>query len=235
MPSGNGGDNFAVADGYLLALNAYDNQIYCMGKGPSETTVSVQTDVVSWGDSVLFKGTVMDIAAGTQQQEQAARFPNGVPAVADVYQEDWMQYVYMQQPCPSYVEGVQVKLETLDPNYNFYEIGTVTTDASGMYKLLWEPPVPGEYTIIATFAGTNSYYRSYAETAIGVTEAPAPSASIEPEQPAAHTQQTPTEPAPTEPTAATETSVISAEVAIIAAVAVIAVIGVAAYWMLKRK
>jgi hypothetical protein len=170
MPSGNGGDNFAVADGYLLALNAYDNQIYCVGKGPSETTVTVQSDVVSWGDSVLFKGSVIDLAAGTKQQEQAARFPNGVPAIADEYQEKWMEYVYMQQPCPSYLEGVQVKLETLDPNNNFYEIGTVTTDASGMYKLLWEPPVPGEYTIIATFAGSASYYRSYAETAIGVTE-----------------------------------------------------------------
>jgi hypothetical protein len=170
MPSGNGGDNFAISDGYLLALNAYDNQIYCVGKGPSETTVTVQSDVVSWGDSVMIKGTVIDKAAGTQQQEQAARFPNGVPAIADEYQEDWMQYVYMQQPCPAYLEGVQVKLETLDPNNNFYEIGTVTSDASGMYKLLWEPPVPGEYTVIATFAGSNSYYMSYAETAFGVTE-----------------------------------------------------------------
>jgi hypothetical protein len=170
MPSGNGGDNFAVADGYLLALNAYDNQIYCLGKGPSETTVTIQSDVVSWGESVMIKGSVIDLAAGTKQQEQAARFPNGVPAIADEYQEDWMQYVYMQQPCPAYVQGVQVKLETLDPNNNFYEIGTVTSDASGMYKLMWEPPVPGEYTIIATFEGSASYYRSYAETAMGVTE-----------------------------------------------------------------
>jgi hypothetical protein len=63
-----------------------------------------------------------------------------------------------------------VKLETLDPNNNFYEIGTVTSDASGMFKLMWQPPVPGEYTIIATFEGSASYYRSYAETAMGVTE-----------------------------------------------------------------
>ncbi len=127
--------------------------------------------MLSHGETAYcLKATVIDQAAGTKQHEQAARFPNGVPAVADAYQDDWMQYVYMQQPCPSFVEGVQVKLETLDPNNNFYEIGTVTTDASGMYKLLWEPPVPGEYTIIATFEGSASYYRSFAETAIGVTE-----------------------------------------------------------------
>jgi hypothetical protein len=151
MPSGNAGSNYAVADGYLLALNGYDNRIYCYGKGPSETTVSVQTDVISWGDSVLFKGSVTDQSAGTKQLEQTARFPNGVPAIADEYMSDWMLYVYKQFECPMMLNGVEVKLETLDPNNNFYEIGRVTTDASGMYKLLWEPPVPGEYTIIATF------------------------------------------------------------------------------------
>jgi hypothetical protein len=60
----------------------------------------------------------------------------------------------------------------LDPNGNFYDIGTVTSDAYGNFKLLWKPPVPGEYTIIATFPGSGSYYSSYAETALGVSAAP---------------------------------------------------------------
>jgi outer membrane protein assembly factor BamB len=167
MGSGSGA---VIADGYIVGLNFYDNQLYCFGKGPSKTTIAVQSDIVSWGEKVLFKGTVTDVAAGTKQIEQAARFPNGVPAIADEYQEDWMEYVYMQQPCPTYVEGVEVKLETLDPNNNFYEIGTVSSDASGFYSLDWEPPVPGKYTIYATFEGSNSYYRSYSETAILVTE-----------------------------------------------------------------
>ena len=34
------------------------------------------------------------------------------------------------------------------------------------------PEVPGEYTIIATFAGSKSYWPSNAETAIYVDEAP---------------------------------------------------------------
>ena len=85
---------------------------------------------------------------------------------------DWMQYLYMQKPCPADVEGVEVVLTTLDPNGNSYEIGRVKSDSTGMYKLLWEPPVQGEYTIIATFEGSYSYWASYAETAIGVTEAP---------------------------------------------------------------
>jgi hypothetical protein len=42
-----------------------------------------------------------------------------------------------------------------------------------MFKKMWKPDIPGEYTVIATFAGSDSYYASYAETAFGVTEAAA--------------------------------------------------------------
>jgi hypothetical protein len=63
--------------------------------------------------------------------------------VSDDNMTDWMQYVYMQMPKPNDVEGVEVVLETLDPNGNFYEIGRTTSDASGTYKLSFVPEVPG--------------------------------------------------------------------------------------------
>jgi outer membrane protein assembly factor BamB len=163
-------EGFPVADGYLVYLNAYDMQIYCLGMGPSKTTVMASPKVVADGSSVLIEGTVIDTAAGTKQEEQAARFPNGVPAIADEHMSEWMEYVYMQKPMPMGATGVEVVLETLDPNGDYYEIGRVTSDASGMYKLLWEPPMEGEYTIVASFLGSDSYWGSTAETAIGVTE-----------------------------------------------------------------
>jgi hypothetical protein len=83
-----------------------------------------------------------------------------------------MEYLYMQQEIPGDATGVDVSLDTLDPNGNFVHIDTVTSDLSGMFKKMFTPEVPGEYTIIATFAGSASYYSSYAETAIGVVEAP---------------------------------------------------------------
>jgi hypothetical protein len=61
----------------------------------------------------------------------------------------------------------------LDPNNNVYEVGRATSDASGFYSVAFTPEVPGKYTIIASFAGSQSYYGSYAETAINVEEAPA--------------------------------------------------------------
>jgi outer membrane protein assembly factor BamB len=169
---GHGVSTCALADGFFVYYNFYDNSVYSVGKGPSATSVTASPKVSVHGTSVLVEGTVMDIATGTKQAEQAARFPNGVPAVADDSMSDWMEYVYMQKPHPTNVTGVDVILTVLDPNGNVYDIGTTTSDSSGNFKLLWEPLVPGEYTVIATFAGSGSYWPSYAETAVGVTEAP---------------------------------------------------------------
>ncbi|MCL1976926.1 MAG: hypothetical protein FWG55_02280, partial [Candidatus Bathyarchaeota archaeon] len=49
--------------------------------------------------------------------------------------------------------------------------GTVTSDSSGLYKVMWTPDTEGEYTIYATFDGSNSYWGSYATTALGVAQA----------------------------------------------------------------
>ena len=112
----------------------------------------------------------MDVSPGTQAPDMKLRFPSGVPAVADDCMSDWMLYVYKQFPQPMAV-GVPVKLEVVvDPNGNWYDIGTVMTDSTGYYSIMWEPPVPGHYTILATFAGTDSYYMSYQMTSIGVDE-----------------------------------------------------------------
>jgi hypothetical protein len=83
-----------------------------------------------------------------------------------------MEYVYMQKPRPTDIKGVQVTITAVDPNGNLKEIATVTSDAMGQFKKLWVPEVPGEYTIHATFAGSESYWPTYAQTAIGVSQAP---------------------------------------------------------------
>jgi hypothetical protein len=172
MPGGNAGENFAIADGFLLALNGYDNQIYCMGKGPSATTVSAPQTVITRGESIMITGTVTDQSAGAVKLAKTLGYVNGVPAISDDNMDAWMEYLYMQQGIPGNAKGVDVSLDTLDPNGNFVHIDTVTSDINGMFKKLWNPEVPGEYTVIATFAGSKSYYSSYSETAVGVVEAP---------------------------------------------------------------
>jgi outer membrane protein assembly factor BamB len=163
----------AIADGYAVSLDAMDNQIYCFGKGQTATTIMASPDVSKFGDSVLIKGTVTDQSPGAKD----------TPAIADRYMSEWMEYLYHQRQMPT-AAGVEVVLETLDPNGNFYEIGNATSDANGMYSYPFTPEVPGLYTIIASFKGSNSYFSSVAETAINVEEihevAPTPTPPPEP-------------------------------------------------------
>jgi outer membrane protein assembly factor BamB len=176
--------SIAIADDYLVCLNMYDMQIYCFGKGPSATTVEAPMTAITAGNSVVIQGTVTDIAAGTKQQAQAARFPNGVPVVSDESISAWMEYVYMQKPLPTDATGVEVSLDAVDPNNNLIHIGTATSDTSGTFSYTWTTPdVPGDYTITATFAGSKSYWSSYAETHATVSQAPAATAAPEYPQP----------------------------------------------------
>ena len=71
--------SYAMADGYSTFFNGYDNQIYSVGRGPSQTTVSAPNAGLAFGQSVVISGQVTDISAGTKQTTVAADFPNGVP------------------------------------------------------------------------------------------------------------------------------------------------------------
>jgi hypothetical protein len=167
----------AIADGFMVYRNIYDSQIYCIGKGPSATTVTASPEVLVEGNNVLIKGTVLDIAQGTKQLEQIARFPNGIPAVSDSSMTDWMAYIYMQQPRPQNATGVDVVLSVLDSNGNFREIGKATSNSEGFFALKWIPDIPGTYILYASFAGSEGYWPSQAVTAFTVDPATPPAAS----------------------------------------------------------
>jgi hypothetical protein len=123
------------------------------------------------GNDVLIEGTVIDTVAGTLQEEQKARFPDGVPAVSDESMGSWMDYVYMQKPRPTDTKGVDVTLNVIDANGNYRPIGSTTSDANGFYSFEWQPDITGKYTVIASFEGSQSYWPSHAETAFTVSDA----------------------------------------------------------------
>jgi hypothetical protein len=172
--TGGGVSAAAVADGFATWFNGYDNQIYVVGRGSSATTVTIQSDIITHGDSVVVKGMVTDTSAGTQQNEQAARFPNGVPVISDADMTDWMGYIYQQKPLPTEATGVEVVISVLDPNINCYEVARTTSDTSGYFGCTFEPEVPGFYKVIATFEGSEGYWGSSAETFLNVEDAPQP-------------------------------------------------------------
>ena len=156
----------AIANGIILSLNAYDNQIYAFGKGPSTMTVNAPSVGVTTATPITITGTVMDISPGSKQSAIALNFPTGIPLVSDESESHWMEYVYQQQPLPSDVTGVPITISVLDSNNNYRTIGSTTSTTLGTYGFTWTPDIAGNFTIYASFAGSNSYYPSSAATQI---------------------------------------------------------------------
>jgi hypothetical protein len=176
------GGRAILGDSIIATQDTYNQQVYAIGKGPSKLTLTAPNIGVPQGTSVIISGTVTDVSPGTNDDAITMRFPNGVPAMSDASQSDWMLYVYKQFTMPASATGVDVQISVVDANGNFRNIGTATTDISGTYNLQWTPDIPGRYTVLATFAGSGAYYSSYAQTAIGVdappvTPTPSPTAN----------------------------------------------------------
>jgi hypothetical protein len=175
------GSEWATGDGFTAFMNGLDNNIYSIGRGPSSLTVQAPQTQITAGQKVVIQGTVMDISAGTKQTQQAADFSHGVPVASDANMKDWMGYVYQQKPLPTNFTGVPVSIVAVDPNGNTITVGSATTDSNGLFHYTWATPnVPGDYTVTATFAGTNGYWPSNAVTAMTVAEAPQATAAPTP-------------------------------------------------------
>ncbi|MGD6808930.1 MAG: PQQ-binding-like beta-propeller repeat protein [Candidatus Bathyarchaeia archaeon] len=164
------GGRAIIGDSIIATMDTYDQQIYGIGKGPSQTTVSAPTTAVSAGTSIIIQGTVTDVAPGTNDDSIKMRFPNGVAAVADECQSEWMLYVYKQFEQPT-VTGVPVSIDAVDPNGNYIHLGDTTSDSSGLFSFVYTPENEGAYTIYATFGGSAAYYSSYDQTAMVVQAA----------------------------------------------------------------
>ena len=153
----------AIAYSKLVSLNAYDNMLYCFGKGPSGMTVDAPSVGVTTSTPITISGTVKDFSAGTESTLVSSKYPYGLPCVSDESQSRFMEAVYQQQAMPSNITGVPITLSVLDANNNYRIIGTTTSDALGTFGYTWTPDIPGAFTLYASFEGSNSYYGSSAE------------------------------------------------------------------------
>ncbi len=181
-PNPGGQTKAVISDGNLIYLDAHDDNIYCLGKGSSATTVSAPQVVPALGSSVMITGTVTDqTTSGRTNTAGSLDFTlKGTPAISDADQEAWMEYMFQQRPLPTNAIGVPVLLTAIDPNGNYIPIGNVTSDLTGTYSCKFTPEIPGTYQIIATFKGSNSYGGSFAQTYMAIGES-APTASPYPE------------------------------------------------------
>ena len=158
----------AMADGYLTAANNYDGYMYVFGKGKSEATVTGPETTVPLGTAVLIKGTVMDLSPAQP----------GTPCVSKDSMTTQMENIHMQMSISGLwgnetLTGVPVVLTAIGSDGSVTDIGTTTTNGYyGTFGYAWTPPSEGVYTIMASFAGDDSYGSSTAATAVSVGPAP---------------------------------------------------------------
>jgi hypothetical protein len=167
----------ACADGYATFSDTYNGYMYVLGKGKSEMTVTAGPKTIAQGDSVVIEGTITDLSAAQP----------GTPCVSEDSMGAYMSYLHLQSQMqnllhPDTVTGVPVSIDAIDPNGNFVHIADVTSDVSGSYSYMWKPDAVGKYDVTAAFVGSPSYGSSFAETAVGVTEAPATSTPMPTQQ-----------------------------------------------------
>ena len=196
------------------------------------------------GTGIVIKGTVLDMSPAQP----------GTPCVSKDSMAIQMETLHRQMPVGGLwgnetVIGVPVTLTAISSSGSYIDLGTVTTDGYyGTFSKTWIPPAEGDYKIIASFAGDESYGSSSASTDVSVGSAATASTPIEPEpqQPttpdqtpdqSAPDQTTPEEPTSgePEPQTASEIPLISTELAIVIAVVAACIIGVVAYIALKKR
>ena len=152
-----------IADGYLFA-SASNGYNYVFGKGKSKTTVDGPLTAVPKGNGIVIKGTVLDLSPAQPD----------TPCVSKESMTTQMEYLHMQRPNDGIkhdttITGVPVTLTAMSADGTYLDLGTVTTDGYyGTFSKTWTPPAEGDYKIIASFAGDDSYGSSAAATAISV-------------------------------------------------------------------
>jgi hypothetical protein len=160
-----------AADGYLTASSSYDGYLYVLGKGKTATSISAPQTSINVGQGVIISGSVLDMSPAQP----------GTPCVSKASMATWMDFLHLQMPIDGFyhnvtITGVPVSIDVVQPNGNYIHIATVTSDASGAYGYTWATPsATGQYHVLATFLGDDSYGSSYATTFMNVAQAPTPS------------------------------------------------------------
>ena len=168
----------AIGEGMLLATNEYDGLLYCFGRARTSVDVSVSPTVATQGSRVLIEGYVWDES------------PNAldVPVVGNKDMDRWMEYIYMQRPCPTEVAGVPVQIRVIqDETGAKIDLGFAETDLYGHFSFEYVPPIAGKYTVAARFLGNDPYFSSWEATGLSVGEAEEPLVTPEPSTPPDYT------------------------------------------------
>ena len=70
-----GAETESSATASLATMDTYDQRIYAIGKGPSAVTIDVPVDALTFGQSVVIRGSVTDVSPGTTDRLNTNALP----------------------------------------------------------------------------------------------------------------------------------------------------------------
>jgi hypothetical protein len=155
-----------ASQGYLTASSSYSGYFYVLGKGKTALTLNAPQTALTPGQGVVVAGTILDMSPAQP----------GTACVSSDSMSTWMDYLHHQMPMDGYyhnvtITGVPISIDAVDPNGNFVHVADVTSDSSGAFGYTWiVPSMAGDYKIIATFMGDDSYGSSYSTVFVNVAE-----------------------------------------------------------------
>lgn len=156
----------AASDGYLTASSSYSGYFYVIGKGETELTLAAPQTALTPGQNVVLTGSILDMSPAQP----------GTACVSVDSMSTWMDYLHFQMPMDGYyhnvtITGVPVSIDMVTPDGEYSHIADVTSDSSGVFGYTWTvPSTAGDYSIIATFMGDDSYGSSYASAFVNIAE-----------------------------------------------------------------
>ena len=151
----------AVGEGMLIAKNEYNGIIYCFGRARTSVDVLVSPTIATQGSPILIEGYVSDLSLEVK----------GEPVVGNKDMARWMEYLYMQRPCPTEVVGVPVEIRVIqDSTGSKQDLGFAETDLYGHFNFEFTPPVTGLYTVAARFLGSDPYFSSWKAIGLSVQQ-----------------------------------------------------------------
>jgi outer membrane protein assembly factor BamB len=153
--------DFMVFDGILYGPDSVTYQSIAWAKGPTKIDLSTTSSQIVNGGYTWITGRITD---------QSPAQPD-TPCVSKDSMDAWMAYIHggYAQPPAGLIKGVQVSLVAIDSANNVIDLGKVTSDSDGYFKLKFTPPNKEEiYVIAASFDEDDSYYSTYQVTNLAV-------------------------------------------------------------------
>ena len=156
------GGTAAIGDSIVLMQNTFDQQVYAVGMGPTETTIAIQDNVVPLGVPGTSNRHCNGYFSRNKRRKNnikiSERSRSSIRRMGE--HEELYGICLHAKRAPNGHNWYPSKNPNIQPNGEYEWIGTTTTDAEGNFAYGFVPLMEGTYAVVATFDTNKGYWGS---------------------------------------------------------------------------